>query len=118
MLESEVEEYYDSDGDRAYRPRVRYAYKVNGRAYTGSTAYRHIWGTAGTNRQRAELFVQERPAGKLVEVYYDAKRPERSFLVNNANVRLTMFLLLLIPPLLLGLGMVLILLLSSSGGPG
>ncbi len=82
MLESEVEEY-DSDGDLMYRPRVRYTYRVNGREYIGDAAYRMGYST--NSRREIERFVQERPAGKLVEVYYDAKQPERSFLVDNVR---------------------------------
>ncbi|MGQ9889828.1 MAG: DUF3592 domain-containing protein [Aggregatilineales bacterium] len=100
ILESEIEEYKDSDGDRAYRARVRYVYRVNGRTYAGSTPYRHSWATEGP-RHKAERFVQEYPAGKLVEVYYNAAQPERSFLVNNANSWLILLVVLLVASLII-----------------
>ncbi len=82
------------------KPRVTYAYQVNGRPYTSSRI--KFGDTTGNNPSAARRVTERYPAGTEVEVYYDPGLPGNAVLEPGAGGGT--FFYLLIPVILLGVG--------------
>lgn len=69
----------DEEGEVQYRPRIKYAYEVDGRRYSSE---RIVWGgrASGTLPNHAETVVDRYPAGSVVPVHYNPHRPREAVL--------------------------------------
>lgn len=100
VIDSQVTMHYDDDGDRMYGAAVSYHYSVDGLAYSSNK--RTFADYNSSNRRRAEKIVAQYAPGTSVQVYYRPDDPEDAVLEPGTNA--TMFLLLLVPLIFLGLG--------------
>lgn len=84
VIEGGVVETLKSDNKYYDTPYVTYLYAVDGQAYRGSSTYLHDDGWAGFTSYRtapeARASLNDRPAGKLVTVYYSPNTHEDAVL--------------------------------------
>lgn len=67
-----------------FAPKIRYRYEVNGRSFTSNTIM--PGGTLDTSsRERAEERLRRWPAGTVVPVFYNPRRPHQSCLERHAE---------------------------------
>jgi len=78
ITQSEVDSW-TKDGRSQYDARINYSYEVDGKKYN-STKINTSGSYSGGNITKAKEFVDEFPAGKTVEVFYDPDVPDSAAL--------------------------------------
>ena len=91
VTRSDIETHH-SRRSTTYSPKIMYAYRVNGKEYTGD---RYRYGQMSSNDGRARRVVAEYPAGRQIDVHYAAADPADSVLftgLEGADLFLPMFM--------------------------
>lgn len=78
ITSSEVTRSTDAEGGDSYSPEVTYAYNVNDTNITNNTI--KFGENSYSSRRKADEITANYPAGKIVTVYYDPEKHDRSVL--------------------------------------
>jgi hypothetical protein len=78
-----------------YKPIIIYSYEVDGQSYENNKI---AFGSddSSTDRKNAVSIVKEKPAGLILDVFYDPGKPERSTLGTGLNSDIYIFIVLLV----------------------
>lgn len=78
VLGTQMGNMIGGSGTVSFRPVVIYRYQVNGQDYTGDKLHQQPIGTR--NRRVIQRMLGHYPQGSNIEIYYNVKRPEDSFI--------------------------------------